>query len=228
MGLQIQGNGGVVADVDGSGFRALRVASRPVENESLGAYQLAMTSGTLAAALAASGQLFSMRWGDATRLMVLLYLSVRFQQLTPRTAATLTDFGFDAFVARSFTASASGGTAATLTGNAMKTRTTQGTTLLTDARISSTAALTAGTQTLDANAFAASLGIPQRVNPAAATEEVISQAPILEWNANVADGMHPIVLAQNEGIVVRNRAVWPAAGTGIVTVNARWAEVPAY
>jgi len=228
MGLQIQGNGGQIAEVDGSGFRALRVSARPVENEALGAYQLAMTSGTLAAALAASGQVFSMRWGDATRLMVLFYLSLKFQQLTPRTAATLTDFGFDAFVARSFSASASGGTAATLTGNAMKTRTAQGTTLLTDARISSTAALTAGTQTLDANAFAASIGIPQRVNPAAATEEVISQSPELVWFPNIGNGEHPIVLAQNEGIVIRNRTVWPAAGTGIVTVNARWAEVLAY
>ena len=228
MGLQIQGNSGVIAEVDGTGFRALRTSARPVENEALGAYQLAMTSGTLAAALAAGGQVFSLRWGDATRLMVLLNLSLRFQPLTPRTAGTLTDFGFDAFVARAFTASASGGTAATLTGNSMKTRTTQGTTLLADARISSTAALTAGTQTLDGNAFAATIGVPQRVNPAAATEEIISPIPFLEYAPKVEAGEHPLVFAQNEGFVIRNRTVWPAAGTGIVTVNCRWAEVLAY
>jgi hypothetical protein len=228
MGLGIQGNGGVVAEVDGTGFRALRVTPRPVEQGSLGYYQLNMTSGTLAAALAASGQVFSMRWSDATRLMVLYYLNLKFQGLTPRTAATLTDFGFEAVVARSFTVSASGGTAATLTGNAFKTRTAQGTTLVADARISSTAALTAGTQTLDGNAFAGSLGVPQRVNPAAATEEVISQSPELLWQPNISNGETPIILAQNEGIVLRNRTVWPAAGTGIVTVTARWAEVAAY
>ena len=35
-------------------------------------------------------------------------------------------------------------------------------------------------------------------------------------------------LAQNEGIVVRNRTVWPAAGTGILTVLLGWAEVTAF
>lgn len=228
MGLSIQGNGGTVAEVDGTGFRALRTTARPVDPGTLGAYQLSMTSGTLAAALAASAQVFSMRWSDATRLMVLYYLNLKFQGLTPRTAATLTDFGFDAFIARSFSVSASGGTAATLTGNSFKTRTSQGTTLLADARISTTAALTAGTQTLDGNAFAGSIGVPQRVNPAAATEEVISQSPELIWTPNIANGESPIILAQNEGIVLRNRTVWPAAGTGIVTVTARWAEVSAY
>lgn len=228
MGLGIQGNAGVVAEVDGTGYRALRVTPRPVEQGSLGFYQLNMTSGTLAAALAAGAQLFSMRWGDATRLLVLYHLSLKFQGLTPRTALTLTDFGFDAYVARAFSVSASGGTVATLTGNSFKTRTSQGTTLLTDARISTTAALTAGTQTLDGNAFFGSLGVPQRVNPAAATEELVNINPELIWQPNTSNGESPIILAQNEGIVLRNRTVWPAAGTGIVTVNARWAEVAAY
>lgn len=228
MGLGIQGNGGVVVEVDGTGYRALRVTPRPVEQGSLGFYQLNMTSGTLAAALAASAQVFSMRWSDATRLMVVYSLGLKFQGLTPRTAATLTDFGFDAFVARAFSVAASGGTAAVLTGNSFKTRTSQGTTLLADARIATTTALTAGTQTLDGNAFAGSLGVPQRVNPVAGTEEVISQSPELIWQPNISNGEGPLILAASEGLVIRNRTVWPAAGTGIVTVSVRWAEVSAY
>ena len=228
MGVSIQGNGGTVADVDGTLYRAIRTTGRPVDTGSLGFYQLSMTSGTIAAALAASAQVFSMRWSDATRLMVLYNLNLKFQGLTPRTAATLTDFGFDAFIARSFSVSASGGTAATLTGNSFKMRTSMGTTLLADARIASTGALTAGTQTLDGNAFIGSLGGPQRTNPAAATEEVVHQSPELVWVPNIENGESPIILAANEGIVIRNRTVWPVAGTGIVTVTARWAEVSAY
>ena len=36
------------------------------------------------------------------------------------------------------------------------------------------------------------------------------------------------MLSQNEGIVLRNRTVWPAAGTGIVQVELSWSEVAAY
>jgi hypothetical protein len=187
-----------------------------------------MVSGTIAAALAANAVLFSFRWGDATRLAVVTYISLRFQALTLFTAATLVDFGFDAYVGRSFSANHTGGTAATLTGNSMKTRASMGTTLLTDLRVASTAALGGGTITLDGNAFASSIGDPQTVNPAAGTEEQLVNDPSLEWRPDVASGEHPLVFAQNEGFVLRNRGVWPAAGTGVIAVNVRWAEVVGY
>ena len=228
MAIQIQGNGGNVAEVDGTLFRALRVASKPLDYGALGHYQFAMTSGILAAALAANAVVFSFRWSDTTRLAVLTYLKLSFQALTPFTAATLTDFGFDGYVGRSFSASHTGGTAATLTGNSGKARTSMGTTLLGDMRISSTAALGGGTVTADGNAFIASLGDTQWVNPAAATEEQNVNDPTLEYKPDIAGGEHPIVLAQNEGIMLWNRGVWPAAGTGIIQVTSRWAEVTSY
>lgn len=220
---------GVGVDSDDTTNRALRVAPRPLGYSTFGHYHLAMTSGTIAAALAANAVVFSFRWGDSTRLAVVTRLFLRFQALTLFTPATLVDFGFDAYVGRSFSASHTGGTAAVITGDSMKKRqSTMGTTLLTDARISSTAALAGGTVTADGNAFAASLGDPQRVNPAAATEEQRVNDPTLDWTAQVDIGEHPLVLKQNEGILLRNRAVWPAAGTGIVQVEIRWAEVASY
>lgn len=228
MPIQIQGSGGVTADVGGTTFRAMKVGPMPVEHGALGHYQASMVSGTLAAALAASAVLFSFRWSDATRLAVIQRIRARFMPLTPFTAATLTDFGFDAFVGRSFSAAHTGGTAATLTGNSFKMRTSMGTTLLNDMRMASTAALGGGTITVDGNAFASSIGRPQRTNPAAATEETIQPIPVLEWDVDMAHGEHPIVLAASEGFVIRNRTVWPVAGTGILQVECKWAEVAAF
>lgn len=232
MSFQLQGNGGVVAEVDGTAYRALRTTNRPMDTGAFGFYQYAQASGTIGANLAAgtgsAGHVFAARWGNSSKLGVITMLRLRFQCLTLFTANTLTDFGFDAFIVRSYTASHSGQTGATLTGNNCKTRTSMGTTLMTDIRIANTAALTSGTHTFDAQPFACSLGDSQRVNPAAATEEQYVNDPTLEWVANVANGEAPIVLAQDEGIVIRNRAVWPAAGTGVITVEMKWGEVAAY
>jgi hypothetical protein len=229
MGIQIQGNGGTISEVDGATYRAIRTVARPIDPVSaLGHYHFASVTGTMAAALAAGGIFFAFRWGDASRLAVVYKIQVGFQALTAFTAATLVDFGFDAHLGRTYTASHTGGTAVTLTGNNLKTRTSMGSTLATDIRIATTAALGGGTITLDANPFANSIGDPQRVNPAAATEEQRVNDPTLEWSPDVASGQAPIVLAQNEGIVLRNRAVWPAAGTGVFRCVFAWAEVDAY
>lgn len=208
----------------------LHVTSKPLSYGSLGHYRIQVATGTLAAALAAGAVVYSFRWGDATRLGVLLKLKTRFLPLTPFTAATLTDHtSFDAFVGRSFTASHTGGTALTPTGNNAKTRTSMGTSLATDIRISTTAALAGGTITVDAFPFAQSIRKGNRVNPAAATEETIQPTTDgMEMDFDMGGGDHPEVFAQNEGFVIRNRTVWPAAGTGILTVLTVWAEVTAF
>ena len=207
MPIQIQGSGGFVADVDGTLFRALRTINKPIDYGSLGIYGLSVVTGTLAAALAASAVVFSARWGDATRLAVLLALRTRFQPLTPFTAATLTDHtSFDMLIGRAFTASHTGGTALTLTGNSFKARTSMGSTLFTDLRIATTAALAGGTVTLDPHPFLQSLRKGNRVNPAAGTEEIIqptTDGMDLDFNATAGD--HPKIFAANEGLVIRMR-----------------------
>lgn len=193
----------------------------------LGCYRIAATSGTVAAALAANGQIFYVRWTDATRYFVLHRLLCRFQALTAFTAATLTDFGFDAIKATAVSAGGGGTDLGALVKTKM--RSTMGASLLDVAgsmRISTTAALTAIT-TVDAMSIAQSLGDPQRVNPAAATEEQRVNDPTLDLECKMLNGEYPLVLAQNEGLVVRNRTVWPAAGTGIFQIELIWSEVSA-
>jgi hypothetical protein len=224
--------GGVSASVAevgvGSGI-PLHVTGRPIPHGALGHYRIAATSGTIAAALAAAAQVFYVRWTDATRLMVVTRVKLSFQPLTLFTAATLTDFGFDLFKATSVSAGGGGTDLGALVKTRMRTG-TMGASLLDTAglmRISTTAALTALT-TLDATAIAQSIGDTQRVNPAAATEEQRVNDPTLLFQPDIASGEHPLVLSQNEGLVLRNRTVWPAAGTGVVQVEMSWAEVTAY
>ena len=108
-------------------------------------------------------------------------------------------------------------------------RASMGSTLFTDLRIATTAALGGGTITLDPHAFEGSLRKGNRVNPAAATEETIQPTTDgMDLDLDVASGDHPITLVQNEGIVIRNRTVWPAAGTGVLRVSMAWAEVASY
>ena len=234
MAIQICGaRNSAVAEVDGTTYRALRTTARPINYSVYGAYQLSMTSGTIAAALAAgtntAGHVFCFKWGDmGGRVAIVTYLKLRFQCLTLFTANTVTDFGFDAFLARAYATRHTGGTAATLTGNSFKTRTSMGTSLVDDIRISSTAALTQGTgPTFDTDPFATSIGDSQRINPATGTEEQSVNDPTLLWQAAPSCGEMPIVLSLQEGIIIRNRAVWPAAGTGVVQVDMRWLEAEA-
>jgi len=220
MGIQIQGNGGTIADVDGTVFRALRTTSRPTDYTTLGHYRLSTTV-SLVVTQAANGTLLSFRWGDATRFAAIERIKLGCLQTS---AATATIFPvFEAIMARAFTASDTVGTALTLTTNSFKKRTTMGTTLVTDIRKSAVAAgLTAGTRTLDADSIL-------RVS----TQQTITTPNQVyytaEWIADTASGMHPEVLALNEGLLIRGPSIiFGAAGTANLDVEIDWKEVAVY
>jgi hypothetical protein len=218
---QVQGNAGVIAEVE-SNTRALRITNRPIDVGALGAYRTAEFSGlmtVIAAKTATAGHIFAWRWGDATRVALLRQLRIRYSIISGFTAAQ--ELGFDAVIARSYTASHTAGTALTLTGNSFKKRTSMATTLLTDARIATTAALTAGTHTLDAQPF---LINSRRTLAAAATVEGLD----FEETISFWDGAHPFVFVQNEGFVIRNNILMGAAGTVRLDVEVDWEEVASY
>jgi hypothetical protein len=219
MAIQVQGNAGTVAEVDGTTFRAVRVTARPMDHGALGQYRLS-TIVPLVVTQAANGTLFSFRWGDATRLCVPQFIRLEVQQSAAATATIAP--AFEVILARSFSVSDSAGTALTLTGNAFKKRTSMGTTLVTDIRKSAVAAgLTAGTRTLDAEAMI-QLGTVQTITTVNQTTYVKS------WDATNS-GDHPFVFAQNEGFIVRGpTVVFGAAGTANLIVDVAWAEVTAY
>lgn len=219
MAVQIQGNGGTVAEVDGTTYRAIRTSPRPLDAGAFGHYRLSATV-ALVVTQAANGTLFSFRWGDATRLCVPQFIRLEVQQTSAATATIAPVF--EVFVARSFTVSDSAGTALTLTGNSFKKRTSMGTTLVTDIRQSAVAAgLTAGTRTLDAQPIL-QVGTVQTITNVNTTTYTKS--------LDFTDGTdHPLVFAQNEGFIVRGPTViFGAAGTANLIVDVGWAEVTSY
>lgn len=218
MAIQIQGNGGTIADVGGTTFRGLKVQQMPIDWGALGSYRKSLLSGTMAAGLAANSEIFQFRWTDATRIC--LIKSIYLDGLAGSATAFTAGFAkVDLLTARSWTVDGSGGTAATLTGNNGKMRTSMGTTLLGAARIASTAALTAGTKTLDTDPIGQisfSIGV--------ATSAIYLGKTILFGEDPGPE--HPLVLAQNEGFVLR--ATVPATGTWQFGVTVVYTEVTAY
>lgn len=217
MAIQIQGNGGAIAEVDGTGFRAMRTNRRPMDYGALGSYSVTGRTGVMAAGLAANAEIFQLRWTDATRLCVVT--SVHCSGGGSIAAFTAGVTNMELMVARSWTVAGSGGTAIALTTNNQKLRSSMGTSLVNDMRVASTGALTAGTKTLDAQPIGS---LTSSVTATAGTP-LWNPAHLYEINEN--DGQ-PIILAANEGIIVR--ATVPATGTWTASIDVTWMEMAAY
>lgn len=192
------------------------IATVPLYAGLLGSYSKSLTSGTMAAALAANSPVFSFRYGGSN-VGVVRSVVVSATDITTGFAAT--NATFQMFAARAFTASDTGGSAATLTGNNGKMRTSFATTAVSDIRISSTATLTAGTRTLDTDPLAALTGGPT----ATAGNPMISAGTAIYLPT---PNEYPLVLATNEGFVIQ--ATVPATGTWVLTVTVTWDEYASF
>jgi hypothetical protein len=224
VAIQLQGNSGIIGEVDGVTFRALRVTGRPIDYGALGFYRLSMASGTMAAALAANAEIFQFRWPDATRLAMVTRIAISAGANVAATAAALLSLRVTA--ARSWTVAGSGGTRATLTGNNAKLRTSMGTSLVNDAGCATTAGLTAGTKTLDNQDLG---GVAFGIGTGALTVSLpLTFLPLTELLNIDASNDHPLILAQNEGFVIRSGIIFPAGMTWAFTVNVSWAEIAAF
>lgn len=217
MGFRVTGAGGVDAEVGATNL-ALRVQQMPVEFGSLGVYKKSMLSGTMAAGLAANANVFSWRWSAASQLGVVQ--KVTLDGLSGSATAFAAGFGnVRMMLGRSFTASHTGGTAGTLTGNNGKLRSSMGTTLVGDIRIASTAALGGGTVTLDTDPVG-------QISLSFGTAVSVQYANTAVLFGEDVGPEHPLVCAQNEGFTIQ--ATVPATGTWQFGASCRWAEVAAF
>lgn len=201
------------AKVD-SYFQALRVSLRPTQVlswNSVGAQTGLLTL------VAAAGAIFSFRNSGANLLLV-RRLEIAFIATTAFTAAQRVDYGL--IVARAFTASDTTGTPIAVTGNNGKHRTSLATPTSVDCRIATTAALVAGTKTLDANHQSQIGGWVGAVG---------AGVPMTAGNLISHDaGDYPLVLAPNEGFNIQNITVMGVGGVGIAYVNMEFAEVATF
>lgn len=226
MPIQLQGTTGTASEVDGTTFRALRVTQRPIDHGALGAYKLATSTGSMAAGLAADSEILQFRWTDATRFAVITRFTL--DGMWASTAFVAGQIRIVATIARSFTAAGTGGATATLTGNNLKMRTTMGTSLVSEIRVASTAALGAGTKTLDAQSIGQVQTHSAAFGIATPVVGVVGPAlgPYVDLVTYGAAGSHPIVLAQNEGLIIR--ATVPGTGVWTLGMGIEWTEVTAF
>ena len=217
------GNSRKVADVDGA-FSGVIVSKRP--NGSNGSYRLAAKTGLLigvAAASASAGHIFALRNAASSPsvYMLIRYLRLRWQTVTAFT--TEQQIGLKAFLTRAYSASHGGGTALDKTAaGGFRKLASMPQSSLTDARIATTGALTNGTHTIDAQEFLELIGFSQTGAAPAVTTQ-----PFADYDARNAD-VHPIVLSQNEGLIIANSVAMGAAGTAVVSVEMDWDEVTSY
>ncbi len=221
MGLVLVGvSSGNGAEVDADNH--LYVNPRPPAFGSLGYYRQVVVSGNIAATLAANSDLFSFQWTNASDLAIIQ--SVRASAIVQSTISVAVPFDLAIYVARSYTAADTGGTSVLPTGNNQKMRTSMGTTLVNDMRISSTAALTPGTRTVDTNP----MGRVQGNSGTATGTQFFAQPNPQPLYTRDNNDHHPIVLKQNEGFVIQNPLAGPATGTFSILVQVEWGEVAGY
>lgn len=233
-GLQLQGATGSVAEVGAAAAEGLHTIAKPQDYGALGHYRAVVTTGTMAAGMAANGEILQMRWVDATRFCIIQQISIlEFRNIT--TAFAVGPYNFQVIRSTAWSADGTGGANPAIADPQMQVRAaTMGASLFsTGFRLATTAALGAGTKVLDTMPMGACYGnvgstpaIAEFFIPkgGGATGTGGGGVPLI--NPDVSDGEHPLVLAANEGISVR--ATVPATGTWIASLLVKWAEVTAF
>ncbi len=226
-------NSNVETQVDPSGL-ASRMSLRPLEwtgsGRTLGHYRMTFVTGTTVS-ISAGGLLAYLRWTDPSSYAVLLRIDASVAVSAAITAATVADLA--AFVGRGSTAAGSGGNAMSVAGNNQKNRGLFGSSLVADARVATTGALTRPTTaTADAAPFAAS-AFQTKVSPdigatASATVAVGVASPVVNLYKPDALAQHPIVLQASEHVEVQELTAGPVTGGLKWYITLEWAEVPSF
>lgn len=214
MPIQVQGNSGTAAEVE-AGRRGLRVVVDPnMGSEVLGHYVIGEASGIIATP-AAAAEVFQFRNSHASNLVVVERVVVSIVNAAAVTAAQ--EFGWDMIRATGWSAQ---GTLGTALDTRPKRRSSMTNSSMTagDIRISSTAALGAGTKTLDTLRVAS--------GPGPSTNAIGAAGPVVLVPED--DIRYPLmVLANNEGFVIRNLVTY-ATGSARFHVRVLWREVTSY
>lgn len=239
MEMTLKGDGAAgygtgVAAVDKT-FRALRVAMRPLEYAKegiiLGHYGVAQLSGAIAATPTALDPHASIRWSDATRFLVLLRIKAGWHCISAITTAVR--MSYQASIARGFTVDYVTGstrinTAAIPGTNAM--RKTMGSSLMGTAgpAITTTGAMSGHTNTLDAAPFAITNWTVPGILTGTASVVAGVAGPMQTLYECTSPYQHPVVLSQNEGVVVQLTHTGHATGTVSLATQWEWAEVEVF
>jgi hypothetical protein len=220
MAIQIIGYGGVIADVDGSTYQALKVTQRPVDYTLRGSYRLSVATGTFSAVSYTNGSVFQFYWPSATETCLVWGVMLDFNGSSPAAGANQAKL----WIVRSVTANGTGGTTITVPGtqgNNQQLRTSMRPSLASPILVSTTSALNNGTWTQDSTPLgSATFG----ENASGVNVSVLTQFRLYGTLAHRSEA--PIVLGQGEGLNVTVST--PTGPTFVVGVTVSWSEVRYY
>lgn len=206
------GDDGSIRDISLS--YPLPINARPL-GYTTGLYQVALQTGDIAAGMASNGELLQFRWTN-TSLAVIQRVTIN--GLRASTAFASGPIDLRLTKATGWSAAGTGGTGSPWPTSAGKLRTSMSAIAVGDLRIATTAALGAGTKTLDGvdtGLITAHAGATPAVGQVA--------LPTLElFSSDLGDAESPLVLGQNEGFVVR--ATVPGTGVWKLGLTIKWAE----
>lgn len=220
MGIQIQGNNGVITDVGRTTFRAVHTHLKPIEYGALGHYRTSVRIASTTAQ-AANARIFEIRNTHPTNLIIPTQLRLRALQTA---AGTAQENALECVKVTNFTAVDTTNTVTPVSsvkrgatmaaypgGAAIRHLTLAG----------AAAGMTGGAMTEDAQSFST---FPYNVAAAIAT--TFMWGPFDTFDEEF--GGHPFVLVQNEGIIIKNR-VLNVTSYGISWyVDFAWCEVTSY
>lgn len=189
-------------------------------------YAVAVQTGAIGAGAAANSEIMQFRWDNANYMAAITEVSVTGMIATTAFAAGAITLKMT--IARSYTVDGSGGTALVFGGDSnvdnAALRTSMTDSRVDDFRIATTAALTAGTASLEANDIG-QITTHSSGGTGAATPIIgsIYLPTTTLFKADQTTGHYPLVLAEDEGFVVR--ATVPGTGVWTLGLLVRWAEV---
>lgn len=177
-------------------------------------YRMGLVTGIIGAGIAGGSEFFQFRWTDTTKYA--LIRQVRLSVGNLGTAFAAGGFTFDMAVASAWTAAGTGGGVATITGLNGTVSPNNSATAVAEIRTATTAALTAGTKTLQAQAIGSVCGGV----PAVAGTFML---PPTDLFAALSEDEMPLILDTNAGFALR--ATVPATGTWTAGIMVRWDEI---
>lgn len=185
----------------------------------LGHYAVAQKSG-LVTGTSANANVASIRWAPTLSNTFLVLMRLKIGMVTQATA-TAGVYDFLAFITRAFTtdfttASTAINMSTTLKTNQMRGTMSQSQMGANGPRIATVTTMTGQTSTNDAAGFAFGL-----MNLTGTTVGISTFQTMYEWTGL---GQHPVVLSNNEGVIVQEAAA-EAGGTFNIYAQWEWAEV---
>jgi hypothetical protein len=218
MSVQLHGDTRIpLAEVDAAS-NALRVDAGPDDESAFGSFGVSMASGSMAAGAAVDAEVFFFRWTHASVVASIQRVRLWAGGTSEFTAGR---FRFELLIGRGWSAHSASGTTASMAGDTGKKRVGSASSRVDVIEIATTAALLAGTKTIDAQGVG-SLGGATRGFGSFAEKLVAPSGELFRYRGEE----HSIVLRRNEGLVLR--ATVPASGTWRFGVDVEWCELAAF